>query len=112
MLPVAVGLELIAVPGIGWYTAYQLFKSTSAAAGGSRLNNYLKSDKREVRICYSPEPKMDLYILKARLSPDGVLGGEDIEDFCHDLREPQLLQAAQGDANAGPDSATLRRAMP
>ncbi|KAG2427568.1 hypothetical protein HXX76_012222 [Chlamydomonas incerta] len=91
MLPVAVGLELIAVPGIGWYTAYQLFKSTSAAAGGSRLNNYLKSDKREVRICYAPEPKMDLYILKARLSPDGVLGSEDIEDFCHDLKEPQLL---------------------
>ncbi|KAG2446877.1 hypothetical protein HYH02_008033 [Chlamydomonas schloesseri] len=91
MLPVAVGLELIAVPGIGWYTAYQLFKSTSAAAGGSRLNQYLKSDKREVRICYAPEPKMDLFILKARLSPDGVLTSEDIEDFCHDLKEPQLL---------------------
>ncbi|GIL95956.1 hypothetical protein Vretimale_1877 [Volvox reticuliferus] len=91
MLPVAVGLEVLAVPGIGWYTAYQLFKSTSAVAGGSRLNNYLKSEKSEVRVCYAPCTKMDLYSLKARLSPDGVLGSEDIEDLCHDIRQPSLL---------------------
>ncbi|GIL42305.1 hypothetical protein Vafri_321 [Volvox africanus] len=91
MLPVAVGLEVLAVPGIGWYTAYQLFKSTSAVAGGSRLNNYLKSEKSDVRVCYVPCTKMDLYSLKARLSPDGVLGSEDIEDLCHDIRQPTLL---------------------
>lgn len=49
--------QVLAVPGIGWYTAYQLFKSTSAAAGGSRLNNYLKSDKGDVRVCYAGSPK-------------------------------------------------------
>ncbi|GLI70567.1 hypothetical protein VaNZ11_015490 [Volvox africanus] len=91
MLPVAVGLEVLAVPGIGWYTAYQLFKSTSAVAGGSRLNNYLKSEKSDVRVCYAPCTKMDLYSLKARLSPDGILGSEDIEDLCHDIRQPTLL---------------------
>ncbi|KAG2498712.1 hypothetical protein HYH03_003452 [Edaphochlamys debaryana] len=95
MLPVAVGLEVIAVPGIGWYTAYQLFKSTSAAAGGSRLNQYLKGDRAEVRINYAPQPKMDLYILKSRLAPDGVLGSEDIEDLVHDLREPALAHPLQ-----------------
>ncbi|GLC35287.1 hypothetical protein PLESTF_001221000 [Pleodorina starrii] len=95
MLPVAVGLEVLAVPGIGWYTAYQLFKSTSAAAGGSRLNTYLKNEKSEVRINYAPSAKMDLYILKSRLSPDGVLGSEDIEDLCHDIREPALLHPLQ-----------------
>ncbi|KXZ43427.1 hypothetical protein GPECTOR_91g581 [Gonium pectorale] len=33
---------------------------------------------------------MDLYILKARLSPDGVLGCEDIEDLVHDLQQQPL----------------------
>jgi hypothetical protein len=50
-------LKVLAVPGVGWYTAYQLFKSTSAAAGGSRLNTYLKAGKSEVRVCYSPNTK-------------------------------------------------------
>lgn len=35
--------------------------------------------------------RLDAYVLKARLSPDEMLGVEDIEDLVHDVAQPGLL---------------------
>ena len=56
LLPVAVGLEIVALPGTGWFAAYQLYKNSVSAAGGSRLKNYLLGDN-DVRVNYAPEAK-------------------------------------------------------
>lgn len=92
LLPVAVGIEILAVPGIGWYALYQLYKSSIATAGGLRLKSYLAHGGGEdiVRVNYAAEPKLDLFVERAALSPDGILTNDDVDDLCFDLKEPNL----------------------
>ena len=93
LLPVAVGIEILAVPGIGWYALYQLYKSSVATAGGLRLKSYLAhggGGENIVRVNYAAEPKLDLYVERAALSPDGILTNDDVDDLCFDLKEPDL----------------------
>ncbi|KAL6753124.1 hypothetical protein V8C86DRAFT_2734512 [Haematococcus lacustris] len=88
LLPVAVGIEIVAIPGAGWYALYQLYKSSAGAKGGQRLNSYLNGN---VRVCYAGDERLDKYAERVRLSPDGLLTQDDVEDLCHDLEEPGLL---------------------
>eukprot|EP00798_Chlamydomonas_sp_ICE-L_P026445 gene26445-17544_t len=90
-LPVAVGAEMLMVPGVGWFAAYQLYKNSVSAAGGQRLNQYL--NKGGTRVCYAPEPKLDAYVARAEASVDSMLSEEDIEDLCNDLGEDSLRHA-------------------
>ncbi len=41
---------------------------------------------QRVRVNLPHTRRLDIYTLKSRLSPDGVLTSEDIEDLCHDLK--------------------------
>ncbi len=56
LLPVAVGLEILAVPGAGWYALYQLYMNSVSAAGGQRLKSYL-SRGNDIRVNYAADPR-------------------------------------------------------
>ncbi len=34
--------------------------------------------------------RLDTYVERARLSPDGLLTQDDVDDLCHELEEPGL----------------------
>ncbi|GAX79192.1 hypothetical protein CEUSTIGMA_g6632.t1 [Chlamydomonas eustigma] len=89
VLPVAVGMEILAVPGAGWYALYQLYKNSVTAAGGQRLKSYL-SRGADIRVNYAADVRLDTYMERSQLSPDGALTSDDIDELCHDLQEPSL----------------------
>mmetsp|Transcript_21373 Transcript_21373/g.59240 ORF Transcript_21373/g.59240 Transcript_21373/m.59240 type:complete len:554 (+) Transcript_21373:158-1819(+) len=90
LLPVAVGIECIAVPGAGWFTLYQLYKASVGSQGGNRLRGYLNHDDN-VRVCYAGDERLNKYVERLKLCPDGILTQDDVDDLCHELGEPQLL---------------------
>mmetsp|Transcript_7104 Transcript_7104/g.12190 ORF Transcript_7104/g.12190 Transcript_7104/m.12190 type:complete len:563 (+) Transcript_7104:212-1900(+) len=94
LLPVAVGLEIIALPGTGWIALYQLYKASVSVVGGQRLNTYLNSrgpDENNVRVCYAGCEELDKYIEQTKLNLDGLLTQDDVDDLCHDLGQDGLL---------------------
>eukprot|EP00798_Chlamydomonas_sp_ICE-L_P021694 gene21694-28717_t len=88
VLPVAVTAEMLAIPGVG---RIPFSANSVSAAGGQRLNRYL--NKGGARVNYAPEKKLDKYCERSKLSPDGLLTNDDIEDMCDDLREDGLQHA-------------------
>jgi hypothetical protein len=94
VLPAAVCAEALAVPGVGWYAAYCLYKSSAAAAGGQRLKGYL-SKPSEVRVCYVPELRLDAYSELAKASPSGCLTEEQVDALAAECQETSLLHPMQ-----------------
>lgn len=91
ILPVAVGLEVIAVPGAGWIALYHLYKSSVSAAGGQRLKSYLNRGSGDVRVNFAGDPRLDKFVEVSKANPDGVLSNEDIEELCHCVQESSLI---------------------
>ncbi|GAX78798.1 hypothetical protein CEUSTIGMA_g6235.t1 [Chlamydomonas eustigma] len=102
ILPVAVGLEVLAVPGIGWFALYQLYKSSVTAAGGQRLKGYLAQSK-DVRVNYAADPRMDKYRELSNSSPECTLSTDEIEELCQDLQgiKKTTLSCQRGKARVG-----------
>jgi len=93
VLPAAVCMEILGVPGSGWYALYQLYKNSVSAAGGQRLKAYLGqgTEHSPVRVNYAGDPRLDVYMEHTRVSPDGTLSSEEIDDLCHEFQQKTLL---------------------
>ncbi|KAF5841836.1 hypothetical protein DUNSADRAFT_10899 [Dunaliella salina] len=74
----------------GVFTLYQLYKASVGSQGGNRLRGYLNHDDN-VRVCYAGDERLNKYVERLKLCPDGILTQDDVDDLVHELGEPQLL---------------------
>ncbi len=78
-----------------YYTAYQLFKHSTASRGSKRLTKYIgqSGTSSDVRVNYCPDVRLDAFYEAAQENADGVLAEEEIEGLVAAVKEPELLQS-------------------
>uniref|UniRef100_A0A383WMF8 Uncharacterized protein n=1 Tax=Tetradesmus obliquus TaxID=3088 RepID=A0A383WMF8_TETOB len=98
MLPLAVGVDLVILPGpqvLTYYTMWQLYRNTDGALGTTRMTKFITQggSSENIRVNYVIDPRLDRYYDSALDCPEGVLPADDIDALVADLREPSLQEA-------------------
>eukprot|EP00879_Flechtneria_rotunda_P009390 GHRR01009832.1.p1 GENE.GHRR01009832.1~~GHRR01009832.1.p1 ORF type:complete len:342 (+),score=115.83 GHRR01009832.1:46-1026(+) len=98
MLPLAVGVDLIILPGpqvLTYYTMWELYRNTNGALGTTRMTKFVtqQGSSENIRVNYVAEPRLDKYHDLANDCPEGVLSEDDIDSLVKVLQEPDLQDA-------------------
>ncbi|KAF6258069.1 hypothetical protein COO60DRAFT_1701524 [Scenedesmus sp. NREL 46B-D3] len=98
MLPLAVGVDLVILPGpqvLTYYTMWQLYRNTNGALGTTRMTKFITQggSSENIRVNYVIDARLDRYFDQALDCPQGVLSEDDIDALVSDLREPSLQEA-------------------